>query len=120
VRIDPDQTDFLAALAKDLGHARYCPGRHRVIAAQHQRDLAGLHNILHDAGEFRAAFGNLREILGVLRTGWSALRLGDGDISQILHLVTERFELRVQPRQAKSGRAHIDASASGAQVEGRA
>ena len=117
VGVDPDQSDFLVLAAIELGDAGHRSRRHRVVAAQHQRNLAGFQRLQHQFGVLGAGGGDFFQILRVGSAFLLLFRDGDGNIAAVFDHVSQGFQARFQAGDAHRRRPHVDAAARLAKVE---
>ena len=97
------------------------PDGDRMISAQYQWDAAFGHRAAPpSAPAVRTGLGDLRKIARIGRAFGQHLRLLDRSVAKVLNLVAERRSASEQVGHAHGRRTHIDAAATGAQVERRA
>ena len=89
VRVDPDQAYWLLLLAEAAREARYGADRYRMVAAQHERDLALGGGFFYGQAQAPARFGYLRKIPGLRGAFRGCFALVDREVALVFHLVAE-------------------------------
>src|SRR5208283_5834593 len=117
--IEPDEAHALIAFAKMAGDAGHGANGDRVIPAEHQWDRSAPHGSVDAGGKFFAGRGDLGKELGVAVAGGRGFSLLYVNIAEILDVVPERLQARIEARDAERRRSHVDAAASLAEIEGR-
>src|SRR5262249_52717808 len=113
VRVEPDD----AAEALGTTEPAERPERDRVVAAEDERDRAVMGRLGNEFGDVAAGLPGLGEEPRMLVPGVDRFRHGGADVPTVVHLVSEPLDSVVQAGVADRGRAHVHASAPGAQVE---
>jgi hypothetical protein len=70
------------------------------LTAQYQGHRAARKCVLHLRRELIARRGDLRQVFGLRIALGPRLGLFDGDISQVLHLIPQRFQARIEAGDA--------------------
>ena len=118
MRIEPDQTQRLAAFGEPIGGTGHRADRDAVIAAEHERHAPVIEAAVHCFHEILA--GGEDRLLVAQPSGADLLGLGDHhiEIAVVLDLVSQVLELLLQIRDADRGGAHVHASTARAEVDG--
>ena len=116
VRVDPDG----AAGAVDLTQACERSQGDRVVTTQHDRNEIVPRRARNELGDPLRGFLDLGQKAGALVPGLRCLRHRSLDVSQIHVLVPQLVEAGSQTGIPDRGRTHVNATATGPQVEIRA
>ena len=87
-----------------------------MVAAQHQRQESFVERFLGDLREAAAGFGDFVQILRALFAVVLLFGLLHGDVADVLDLVAELLQSRLQAGDAQRRRAHVHAAAALAEV----
>src|SRR5205823_5294739 len=117
VRINPDQANFLSALPVIFRHSRGRARANRMIAAQHDRHLAGFERFQYEIGFLGAGRANLFQILRVRIARLLLLSNRNRNVPRILDHVPKLFEACFEPRHSYRRGAHINATPRLTEVE---
>jgi hypothetical protein len=88
-----------------------------VVAAEHERNRAAGGRLRDQLRDVAAGLLDLGEEARVLVPRVDRLRDGGADVPSVRVLVAKPRDPGVEPRIADGGRAHVDATAPGAEVE---
>src|ERR1700740_3034959 len=117
VSIDPEQSNFLVLPAVELGDPGHGAGSDGVIAAEDERNGAGLETFEDQFGAFGAGCGDFLQIFGMGGAFLLLLGDGDGDVSAVLDDVADGSEGGFESGDADSGRAHVASPPRLAEIE---
>src|ERR1017187_9908363 len=90
-----------------------------MIAAEDERELVFGQGALHHLRQSHAGFGDLWKIFGLRLSFWLALRLHYRHVAEIFYYITQFGQAAVQISHADCRWPHVDAAASGAEIERR-
>ena len=113
VRVDPEH----AAGAVDGRQPAERPERHRVVAAEDERDLARRSGLGDEPRNPLARLLDLREEARALVVQRGLLRLRARHIPSVAHLVPEAAKPLLEPRRTHRRRPHVDTAPALAEVE---
>src|SRR6266478_6091932 len=117
VGVDPEEADFLALAAVELGHARHGTRRDGVIAAEDERNFAGFERLQYQIGALYTCGSDFLEVFRVGRAFFFLFWDGDGDVAGVFDNVSDGFETRFESSDADGGRTHVNAAAGLAEVK---
>ena len=115
MRIDPED----AARSLRLRETAQRADRNGVVAAEHERHASAGHRRGHELRDPLAGREDLRQEACVLVPHLGRLRHGRVDVPAVLARSAEALDPRVEACVADRGRAHVDPTAPGAEVERR-
>src|SRR6516162_8042221 len=116
--IDPDQSDTLTLPAIEFSHARHSTRGHRVVTPETKWNFPGLKRLEHKLGMLGARGGDLFQILRVRIAFFFLLGNSDGNVAAVFDFMPDYLQTCFQSCHTNGGRAHIDAAARLAEIEG--
>src|SRR3954452_1612647 len=87
-----------------------------MIASQNQGESVFAYGLIYHLPETRTRLRDLRKKARPLRSDGGCLCLGNGHVSEILHLIAERCDPFIQPGETQGGRTHIYTTPAGSQI----
>src|ERR1700756_3136283 len=120
VGVEPEVADLPFLFAIEAGDTRGDSGGDGMISAQDHRQEAFAERFLRGGGDVFAGFRNLLQILGALFTIGHFFGLFYLDVADVLDLMAELLDARLQSGDAQRGGTHVDTPAALAEVHGDA
>jgi hypothetical protein len=117
VRVNPEKSDLLTLTPVELGHTGNSSRCNRMIAAENERNFAGLKRLEDEVSALAAGCGDFLEVLGVGCAFFFLFRDGNGNVTGVFDDVSDSLETRLKPRNAHGGRTHINTTAGLAKVK---
>ena len=115
--IHPNQSKRQTFTARHLSTRRHGACGETVVPTEHQRDRARDVARQRALVETRTHLGDVADVLLPLVAGPLRLRNRDGEVAFVTDRPSERREPFVQARDAHGRRAHVDAAATGPEIQ---
>src|SRR5205814_2076380 len=93
------------------------PDRDRVVAAEHERQVAALARVVDERGDALARAFDRLEVTGARVADLGRLREPDADVAPVDADTPELLDPLLEPRVPDRRRAHVDTAPPGAQIE---